>query len=89
MSGLLFQQRRLLRSGAAPTTTKKKATGIVAGVLIPGKGKPKKDQAVVAKDGKIVYVGASNSLPLEDSDIDWKHVPVLMPGMWECNAISD
>lgn len=62
------------------------ATGIIADVLIPGKGKPLKDQAVVAKHGKIVFVGSRKDVATKYASIKWHEVPVLMPGMWECHA---
>lgn len=62
------------------------ATGIIADLLIPGKGKPLQNQAVVSKHGKIVFVGPRKDVATEFSSIQWHSVPVLMPGMWECHA---
>lgn len=62
------------------------AIGITADLLIPGKGKPLKDQAVVAKHGRIVFVGSRKDVASQFASIKWHEVPVLMPGMWECHA---
>ena len=59
----------------------KRTSGIFARTLIPGKGKPLSDQAVISQDGKIVYVGSRSSIPSDLSDVPLKQVPVLMPGM--------
>lgn len=68
---------------------KEDATGILADLLIPGKGPPLKDQAVIAKHGKIISVGPRHEVLLQytgSNSIKWHSVPVLMPGMWECHA---
>lgn len=64
------------------------ATGILADLLIPGKGQPLKDQAVIVKNGIIISIGRKSAvLPqYSSSKIKWHSVPVLMPGMWECHA---
>ena len=56
-------------------------TGILAKLLIPGKGPPTKDQAIISENGTIVYIGSSNSVPSKYSDAKLQDVPVLMPGM--------
>lgn len=62
------------------------ATYIIASLLIPGKGDPVKDQAVIAKDGKIIYLGSPEGVPSKYSSQEPTRVPVLMPGLWECHA---
>lgn len=64
----------------------RQATGLFASCLLPGRGKPLRNQAVISEKGKIVYVGACTSIPAEYAKVDLQHVPVLMPGMWECHA---
>lgn len=64
----------------------KRKTGIIADVLIPGKGEPLKNQAVVASDGRIEHVGSRSAIPSKYDDVEFQHVAVLMPGMWECHA---
>ncbi|KAF6821504.1 amidohydrolase [Colletotrichum sojae] len=59
---------------------------IVAEVLIPGRGDPLKNAAVVVKDGKIAYVGPRNELPEEYRSANCVHVPVVMPGLWDVHV---
>lgn len=67
-------------------TKTKNVVGIKTDLFIPGKGQPLKDQIVVAESGKIAFVGTPSELPKKYSDIHCQHVPVLMPGMWECHS---
>jgi imidazolonepropionase-like amidohydrolase len=62
--------------------------GILASLLIPGKGQPQRDQAVLSdrSSGKLIYVGDSASIPSDYSNVKLKEVPVVMPGMWECHS---
>lgn len=60
-------------------------TRIDADVLIPGRGAPQADAAVVIDDGSITYVGPQSSVP-PDAGGPEMSVPVLMPGMWECHG---
>ena len=55
-------------------------------LLIPGKGDPAKDFSVVTGSGKIVYVGLSANLPKNYQQAPSTHVPVLMPGLWDCHV---
>lgn len=59
---------------------------ILADLLIPGKGSPKRRQAVIAEHGKITFIGAPHSVPPHYKDIKPTLVPVLLPGLWECHA---
>ena len=59
---------------------------IKADFLIPGKGKPVNNQLIISEHGKIVYVGSHKSIPSKYSDVPAQHVPILMPGMWECHS---
>ena len=63
-------------------------TGISASILIPGKGKPLHDQAILSDRStrKIVYVGPLSSIPSKYQDVSLHEIPVLMPGMWECHS---
>lgn len=67
---------------------KEDVVGLLASLLIPGKGEPQKDQAVLSDrtSGKIIYVGGADSIPSEYTKVKLKDVPVLMPGMWECHS---
>ncbi|EGO59155.1 hypothetical protein NEUTE1DRAFT_99338 [Neurospora tetrasperma FGSC 2508] len=60
--------------------------GILADVLIPGRGEPLKNGALVVKDSVIEWVGPSNDIPSEYSSIRFSRVPVLMPGMWDVHT---
>ena len=62
--------------------------GIITSLLIPGKGEPQKDQAVLSdtSSGKIIHIGDSASIPVKYYHVKLKEVPVLMPGMWECHS---
>lgn len=53
-------------------------------ILIPGRGPPTLDSNVVIRDGKIVFVGPSYSIPDEYRHLLPIYVYVLMPGMWDC-----
>jgi imidazolonepropionase-like amidohydrolase len=68
-------------TGTSPSTS-----CIIADLLIPGKGRPKHNQAVVMHGGKIVYVGSLLNVPPEYEDCRPISVPVLMPGLWEVHA---
>ena len=56
-------------------------TALLADTLIPGKGKPSRDQAVICEDGKITYVGWSDALPSNYKNVKFKKVSVLVPGL--------
>ena len=55
---------------------------IDAEVLIPGRGEPIADGSVVTDAGKILYVGPRGGAPAMHA----LHVPVVMPGLWECHG---
>ena len=61
-------------------------TTIHADLIIPGQGKPLLDQVVVVENGKIAHVGPSDSIPTKYLAEFRQHVPVLLPGMWECHS---
>lgn len=59
---------------------------INADLLIPGRGEPIKNGALVYKDGKITYAGAQKDVPVEFNSLRSTKVPVLMPGLWDCHV---
>jgi imidazolonepropionase-like amidohydrolase len=61
-------------------------TYILADLLIPGKGEPASDQAVICQAGKIVYVGSPSTIPSEFSNAVPIRVPYLLPGLWDCHS---
>ena len=65
---------------------KKETVCICANLLIPGRGNPIKDGAVVVQEGKIAFVGPSDQIPHEYAAIPNVNVPVIMPGLWDCHT---
>ena len=61
---------------------------IDADLLIPGRGEPVRDASLVTSGRKIAFVGPRAILPQEFENIGSSHlhVPVLMPGMFDCHA---
>lgn len=53
--------------------------GILADILIPGRGEPLKNGALVVRDATIEWVGPEEEIPSEHSSIRFSRVPVLMP----------
>ena len=79
-----------------PTTTsedhpledfkKKSITCICADLLIPGRGEPMKDAAAVLEEGRIAFVGPQSNIPEKYKSAPSTHVPVLLPGLWDCHT---
>lgn len=61
-------------------------TGIVADVLIPGRGEPIEHGTVAMEHGEITFAGASVDAPASSSDDDVVEAPVVMPGLWDCHT---
>lgn len=61
-------------------------TALRADLLIPGRGEPLEGGALVIKGAKIEWVGEYASRPSKYGTINFQHVPVLMPGMWDCHT---
>ncbi|RFU32804.1 hypothetical protein B7463_g3583, partial [Scytalidium lignicola] len=59
---------------------------ITADILIPGRGEPLTDGAVAYDGPRIVYVGHKTTIPKTYKSTDVIHVPVLMPGLWDCHV---
>ncbi|KAK5193198.1 hypothetical protein LTR99_006748 [Exophiala xenobiotica] len=59
---------------------------IKADLLIPGRGDPLSNAALVYDAEKIQYVGSQADIPECYRSIDANHVPVLMPGLWDCHV---
>lgn len=66
------------------------ANGLVhvlkADLLIPGQGDPLSNAAVVYDTKIILYVGKQADIPECYKSLDATHVPVLMPGLWDCHV---
>ncbi|MGW7002906.1 metal-dependent hydrolase family protein [Streptomyces sp. NPDC054933] len=61
-------------------------TYLSADLLIPGSGDPVTDAVVVMAEGTIRYAGPRSDAPAPASSDDVLHVPVVMPGMWDCHT---
>jgi imidazolonepropionase-like amidohydrolase len=61
-------------------------TYLCADRLIPGRGEPVTDAVLVMSEGTITYAGPRASAPPPHPGEDLLHVPVLMPGMWDCHT---
>lgn len=61
-------------------------TALRSDLLIPGRGKPVENGALVIKGGKIEWVGEYAQRPSKYNNVKFQHVPVLMPGMWDCHT---
>ncbi|TVY59134.1 Uncharacterized protein LCER1_G000762 [Lachnellula cervina] len=62
------------------------ASVITADLLIPGRGQPFKDGAIVYDDRRITWVGGKSGIPKAYKALSSTHVPVLMPGLWDCHV---
>lgn len=61
-------------------------TLILATILIPGRGEPIPNGVLAIKGGTIDWVGAHTDIPAKYKGIKPRHVPVLMPGLWDCHV---
>ena len=67
--------------------SKKKGTAcICTDLLIPGRGDPTKDAAVIIEEGKVAFAGLQDQIPQKYASIPRVQVPVLMPGLWDCHT---
>ena len=57
---------------------------IDADLLIPGRGEPIHNGTVIAEGSQITYAGPTSGTPT-DADEAGVHVPVVMPGLWDCH----
>src|SRR5687768_18578552 len=57
---------------------------IQADLLIPGRGEPIENGAVVIDGGVISYAGPRAGAPRGGDPV--VEVPVVMPGLWDCHA---
>ncbi|KAK8090902.1 amidohydrolase [Apiospora phragmitis] len=70
-------------SGTTSATT---CFGIRSDLLIPGRGQPIKNGAVVVDDATIEWVGEFSNRPAKYDAVKFHHVKVLMPGLWDCHV---
>jgi imidazolonepropionase-like amidohydrolase len=71
---------------APATQNRAKLHGIKASLLIPGRGEPIKNGAVVIHEDIIDWVGPQSKIPAKYSAIPFAHVSYLMPGLWDCHV---
>ncbi|MCJ1485075.1 hypothetical protein MMC06_005248 [Schaereria dolodes] len=57
-----------------------------AQILIPGRGPPIHKASLICGKDKIVFVGATITLPPQYTSLPATQVPILMPGLWDCHA---
>lgn len=55
-------------------------------LLLPGRGEPIPQGALVIKDAKIEWVGEYHACPAQFRSLTFQHIPVLMPGLWDCHV---
>jgi hypothetical protein len=60
--------------------------GLRCDLLIPGRGSPIEDGALVIRSDKIEWVGQYTHRPPCYGAITFQHVPVLLPGLWDCHV---
>ncbi|CAK1367806.1 hypotheticalsprotein [Cercospora beticola] len=78
-----------IREPAGPKTQR-----VDADLLIPGRGEPVKHAALIYEaiekasgKGKILFAGNKDDVPSKYANVKASlHVPVLMPGMWDCHV---
>ena len=58
---------------------------IDADLLIPGRGEPITDGTVVTEEAVITFAGPTADAP-HTPGASLSHVPVVMPGLWECHG---
>ncbi|KAH6660707.1 hypothetical protein BKA67DRAFT_590006 [Truncatella angustata] len=61
-------------------------TALRSDLLIPGRGKPIVGGALIIKGAKIEWVGQYADRPSKYGSIKFRHLPVLIPGMWDCHT---
>lgn len=59
---------------------------IESGLLIPGRGDPVPDAVITVADAVIGYAGPRVGAPPASDFDEVVHVPVIMPGMWDCHT---
>ena len=61
-------------------------SGIIADLLIPGRGSPILNGAVVVDGVSIKWTGLFAEIPPSYKHLSFVHVPVLMPGLWDVHV---
>ncbi|KAK8106287.1 hypothetical protein PG999_009646 [Apiospora kogelbergensis] len=71
---------------AETTTAATTCFGIRSDFLIPGRGQPITNGAVVVEDATIQWVGDFSNLPAKYGKVEFHRVKVLLPGLWDCHV---
>ena len=74
-----------LKSDSGPKETAI-VTLIHADKLIPGRGEPISNAGLAIRTNLIDWVGSWDELPDKYREITPTHVPVVMPGLWDCHV---
>lgn len=61
-------------------------TSLLTDLLIPGRGEPVPDAALIMEAGTIRYAGPRSGAPVPPNPGEPLRIPVLMPGMWDCHT---
>ncbi len=59
---------------------------ISTALLIPGRGIPQQDMTIVIHDNLIHNIHSTSTLPACLLTLPRAHVPVLLPGLWDCHT---
>ena len=75
-------------SGAAAAVAQdsRQLSGIIADILIPGRGQPVTNAAVVVDGASIIWTGPIAEMPPSYKRLSFIHVPVLLPGLWDVHT---
>ena len=65
---------------------RRQLSGIIADLLIPGRGNPIPNGAVVVDGASIKWTGPFDEVPHSYKHLNFVHVPVLMPGLWDTHV---
>ncbi|KAL7789474.1 hypothetical protein V8C37DRAFT_386006 [Trichoderma ceciliae] len=70
----------------APIEDNETISLLLATLLIPGRGEPIRNGVLAIKGSKIEWIGGCHDIPPKYKNIVPRHVPVLMPGLWDCHV---
>lgn len=76
----------VITDGGSVTPQASTLVALRCDLLIPGRGEPIPRGALVIKDAKIEWVGEYHACPAPFRPLTFQHVPVLMPGLWDCHV---
>ena len=71
---------------ATVTQERHQLSGIIADLLVPGRGSPILNGAVVLDGASMKWTGPFAELPPFYKHLSFVHVPVLLPGLWDAHV---